>query len=509
MQGKNPINGLQVALEMERRGANLYRRAQQLTDDQELVSLLRTLEEDEKAHYQLFTRMINQYGGPPDLEESQLSAAKAGDFFYWGGLMRMAEEGALTSREAFLKDAQGVEQDSIAFYRKLLMHMDDVQQQAVISRIIREEQRHLEILQQRLSAVMKEHGNMITKESMGHLTDGREVFSYRLSNAGGAYADISTLGGCLMRLCVPDQNGTIDDVLLGYDTVATMTEAGGYMGMLIGRYANRIGGASFMLNGREYSLAKNNGENHLHGGPVGFDKKIWEAQERDGALVLTLVSPDGDEGYPGNLSVRVTYAFGDDNALRIAYEAICDQDTIVNLTNHAYFNLSGPESPSIEGHTMQIEADVITEVSSAACIPNGRLMPVDGTPFDLRRPMRIGDGLARQGEDTQMQYGRGYDHNFVIKGHAGTLRRAATVHDPASGRVMETWTDQPGVQFYSGNSIAGDTPGKLGKPYQARQGFCLETQHYPDSVHQKNFPSVVLKAGETFRTATEYRFSVE
>lgn len=348
---------------------------------------------------------------------------------------------------------------------------------------------------------------MIKKTSMGTLPDGVEIFRYRLVNAGGAYADISTLGGCLMALHVPDRAGTLDDVLLGYETIEGMRTASGYMGMLIGRFGNRIGGATFELNGKTYVLAKNNGENHLHGGNVGFDKKVWEAEKSGDALVLTLRSPDGDEGYPGTLDVKVTYTLTDQNVLRIRYEAVCDQDTIINLTNHAYFNLAGPGCTSIEGHTMQMNADTIVAVSDSACIPTGELMPVDHTPFDLRQMRNLGEGLSHQKDDKQMQYGNGYDHNFVIRGWDGSLQLACVVEAEATGRRMETWTDQPGVQFYSGNSISGNIPGKLGVPYVFRQGFCLETQHFPDSVHHPDFPSCVLKKGDKYDTTTEYRFS--
>lgn len=349
---------------------------------------------------------------------------------------------------------------------------------------------------------------MITRSSMGTLPGGTEVFRYRLANAAGAYAEIATLGGCLLTLVVPDRDGNLGDVLLGYDTLETMQAGGGYMGMLIGRFGNRIGGAAFALGGKTYHLAKNDGENHLHGGLVGFDKHVWQAREAGDALVLTLRSPDGDEGYPGTLDVTVTYTFTEDNTLRIHYEATTDQDTILNLTNHAYFNLSGPANAFIGGHDMQINADAITEVGSGACIPTGRLMLVDETPFDLRRPRNVGEGLSRQATDVQMQYGNGYDHNYVIKDWDGALRQACVTTDPASGRRMETWTDQPGVQFYSGNSIRGTTPGKLGEPYVMRQGFCLETQHFPDSIHHPHFPSCVLGQGDTYDTTTEYRFSV-
>lgn len=349
---------------------------------------------------------------------------------------------------------------------------------------------------------------MIDRRSMGFLANGEEVFCCRLTNASGAYVDISTLGGCLMAIVVPDRDGTLGDVVVGYEALDAIQSEGGFMGMLIGRYANRIGGASFDLNGKTYTLAKNNGENTLHGGNRGFDKYLWKAQTEGDALVLTIHSPAGDEGFPGAMDVVVTYSFSDDHALRIHYEARADQDTIVNLTNHVYFNLSGPQSTSIGGHSIMIDADAITEVASAACIPTGRLMPVDGTPLDLRTPRVIREGLAMQASDTQMQYGNGYDHNFVLNGWDGLLRKACVVTDPDTGRQMETWTDQPGVQFYTGNSIDSRKPGKAGVPYCARQGFCLETQHFPDTPHHANFPSCVLKKGEVYETTTEYRFSV-
>ncbi|GHU83984.1 aldose 1-epimerase [Clostridia bacterium] len=349
---------------------------------------------------------------------------------------------------------------------------------------------------------------MITQRSMGALADGTDVTCYRLTNASGAYCEISTLGGCLMSIVVPDGRGVPSDVLIGYDTLEGLLHCSGYMGYLIGRYANRIGGAAFTLNGKAYTLAKNDGENHLHGGLQGFDKKVWRAQAQGDALRLSIDSPDGEEGYPGALAVQVTYTFSDANAVRIAYEATGDADTVINLTNHAYFNLSGPDAGTVAEETIQIHADLLTEVSSAACIPTGRLVPVDGTPFDLRTARNIGEGLSHQDTDAQMRYGNGYDHNFVLRGWDGTLRQAAVLTDSAAGRRMEVWTDQPGVQFYSGNGIGGDVPGKAGKPYTRRQGLCLETQRFPDSVHQENFPSCVLKKGEKYETVTEYRFFV-
>ena len=341
-------------------------------------------------------------------------------------------------------------------------------------------------------------------QPMGSL-NGKQVDKYRLVGASGAYAEVSTLGCCLLNIFVPDGNGALSDVLLGYETLEAMRKDTAYMGYLIGRFGNRIGGATFELNGKTYVLAKNDGENHLHGGMEGFNKKVWHAVEDGGELVLRLVSPDGDEGYPGELRVTAAYSF-DGQTLRIRYEAVCDQDTVINLTNHAYFNLSGPGCAGLSAHSIQIEADRFTEVSSTACIPTGRLLPVDGTPFDLRKMTKIADGLAAGENDEQMRFGGGYDHNFVINGWDGTLRLVAAVEDEGSGRRMEVYTDQPGIQFYGGNMIGGDVPGKCGAPYQKRQGFCLETQHFPDSIHHEGFPSCVLKKGETYKTVTEYRF---
>ena len=348
---------------------------------------------------------------------------------------------------------------------------------------------------------------MITKTSMGTLACGKPVDTYRLSNHSGAYAEISTLGGCLLTLYVPDAQGKLSDVLLGYESIDALQAAGGYMGFLIGRFGNRIGKAAFELNGKTYKLYANDGENHLHGGKEGFDQKVWDAEAQGDALVLRLHSPDGDEGYPGALDVKVTYTLSDDHELGIAYHATTDQDTPINLTNHAYFNLSGPACKDLSTHTIQIDADRFTEVSSPACIPTGRLVPVENTPFDLRRPKNIAAGMAEGAADSQMQYGNGYDHNFVLNHQTGSMRRAAVVEDSASGRIMEVYTDQPGIQFYTGNGISGDTPGKCGIPYVARQGFCLETQHYPDSIHHANFPDCVLKKGDTYTTKTVYRFS--
>lgn len=346
----------------------------------------------------------------------------------------------------------------------------------------------------------------ITQEPFGKLKDGCAVTKYTLTNASGAYVSFVDYGGHIVELVVPDASGKLSDIVLGYDTIDTVTTGGGYMNALVGRYANRIGGASFELDGKVYTLAANNGANHLHGGIVGFDKRIWTSKAVDDGVELCLVSEDGDEGYPGTLSVSVIYRWSEDNALTIEYAATCDKRTIMNLTNHAYFNLAGLAAQSLATHEIRINADAITPVSSPACIPTGELMRVDGTPFDLRSFRNIREGLEGIGTNEQMKFGNGYDHNFVLNGKG--LREACVVRESSTGREMVVTTDAPGVQFYSGNSIKGDTIGKAGRPYAARQGFCLETQNFPDSIHHAAFPSPVLSPGETYRTTTRFSFGV-
>lgn len=344
----------------------------------------------------------------------------------------------------------------------------------------------------------------IERTLFGALPDGAAVDKVTMTNARGASVEILTLGGNLLSIRVPDRKGTLGDVTLGYDNIPAIRAASGYMGMLIGRFANRIGGARFELDGKTYSLAGNDHGNHLHGGTQGFDKKIWEAKTLADGVRLSLTSPDGDEGYPGNMRVTVTYTWNDANELGLHYEAVCDQKTILNLTNHAYFNLSGPECPSIEGHDIRVDADAITAVASERCIPTGELRPVEGTPFDLRAFRNIGEGLSHQAEDEQMTFGNGYDHNFVLNGSG--LRLCAEVRDDASGRLMKVHTDQPGVQFYCGNSINSLERGKAGVPYRFRQGLCLETQTFPDGIHHPNFPSCVLLPGAKFESRTFFAF---
>ncbi|MDR1598734.1 MAG: galactose mutarotase [Oscillospiraceae bacterium] len=346
----------------------------------------------------------------------------------------------------------------------------------------------------------------VTREPFGRAPDGTPVDQFTITNASGASVSLVTLGGTITSINVPDRDGKLGDVVLGYDNLAATRVAGGYMNALIGRVCNRIGGARFTLNGEEYRLARNDKGNHLHGGAVGFDKHIWEAEIIGQGVRLTTVSPDGEEGYPGSLSVAVTYTFTDDNALSIQYEASTDKDTVVNLTNHAYFNLEGLGSRTIADHEMMIDADSVTAVASADCIPTGELYPVAGTPLDLRGFRNLGEALSLEKTDPQMIRGVGFDHNYVLNGKG--FRLAAMVRSPASGRVMRVDTDAPGVQFYSGNHIRGEVIGKAGVPYEYRQGFCLETQNWPDAINRPNFPDSVLRPGQQYSTKTTFTFGI-
>jgi len=350
-----------------------------------------------------------------------------------------------------------------------------------------------------------------TKKSFGKTPDGQPVDLYVLTNKSGGEASITNYGGAVVSIKVPDRNGKLADVVLGYDTADGYVNDKSHFGGIIGRFGNRIAHAQFVLDGKTYTLAKNNGENTLHGGVKGFDKALWTAKilpAKDGqSLELSYLSKDGDEGFPGNLKVTVTYTWTDANALQIEYSATTDKKTVLNLTNHSYFNLAGQGSGDILGHQLVIEADKFTPVD-AGLIPTGELRDVAGTPFDFRKPVAIGARIDQ--DDEQLKLGGGYDHNFVIRRSAGVGESlAARVLDPATGRVLEVWTTEPGVQFYTGNFLDGKTPGKGGVTYPRRNAFCLETQHYPDSPNQPKFPSVVLKPGERYHTITTYKFSVE
>ena len=338
--------------------------------------------------------------------------------------------------------------------------------------------------------------------------DGKEVFLYTLRNKSGMEARITNYGGIVVSLLVPDRSGRPGDVVLGYDSLSSYLKATPYFGAIVGRYGNRIGKARFTLEGKEYTLNANDGPNTLHGGLKGFDKVVWEADENTPAtqpsLSLSYLSRDGEEGYPGSLKAAVVYTLTDSNELRIDYAATTDKPTVLNLTHHSYFNLAGAGSGEILSHELMLNADRFTPIDSGL-ITTGELKPVEGTPMDFRTPAVVG---ARIGvTDDQLRFGRGYDHNWVLNKTGGELSLAARVSEKTSGRVMEVWTTEPGVQFYSGNFLNGTNIGKGGKTYAYRTGLCLETQHFPDSPNKPAFPSTVLRPGEKFASTTAYRFS--
>lgn len=347
-----------------------------------------------------------------------------------------------------------------------------------------------------------------SRQPFGKTEAGDQVELYTLTNSKGVAAAITNYGGILVSLKVPDRTGNLADVVLGFDGLDGYKAKHPYFGAIVGRYGNRIGKARFTLNGDGYTLARNDGENTLHGGIKGFDKALWNAKPLDGGrgLELTYLSKDGEEGFPGNLATTVTYSLNDENELKIDYSATADKDTVVNLTNHSYFNLAGQGEGDVLGHMMTISADRFTPVD-AALIPTGELKPVQGTPFDFRTPHAIGERIGEK--DAQIALGKGYDHNFVINRTGEGLALAARVTEPKSGRVMEVRTTEPGMQFYTGNFLDGSIRGKAGKVYQQRYGFCLETQHFPDSPNKPSFPSVVLKPGGRYHTTTVYKFSAE
>jgi len=348
----------------------------------------------------------------------------------------------------------------------------------------------------------------ISKEGFGKTADGQSVDLYTLTNRNGMQAKITNYGGIVTTLTAPDRNKKYADVVLGFNDLDNYLKGGPYFGALIGRYGNRIAKGRFTLNGVEYKLAVNNGENHLHGGVKGFDKVVWTAQpmntKRGAALSLTYLSKDGEEGYPGNLTVKVVYTLTNNDELRIDYTASTDKDTVTNLTHHSYFNLAGEGNGDILKHQLTLNANQFTPTDEGS-IPTGELRKVEGTPFSFLKPMTIGDRI--DGNDQQLQFGKGYDHNWVVNGPAGTLRQAATVYEPTTGRVMQVWTTEPGVQFYTGNFLDGTLTGKSGKAYQRRFGLCLETQHFPDSPNHPKFPTTTLRKGAIYKSTTIYRFS--
>ncbi len=344
----------------------------------------------------------------------------------------------------------------------------------------------------------------VISRPFGTMPDGAAVEQYTL-RAGALCCEVLTYGGALRSLRVPDRNGNSVDILLGFDTLEDYRRQDKYIGALIGRFANRIGGGRFTLNGTEYHLAVNDGPNHLHGGSVGFDKRVWTVEEAgEDRLTLTLFSPDGEENYPGNLSARVTYALTAEG-LSIDYQAETDKDTLCSLTNHAYFNLAGHASGPVLDQRIQLFAGRYTPTDSDS-IPTGAIDPVEGTPMDLRELTAIGEHIDDGFQ--QLAFAGGYDHNWVLDGESGVLRPAARAVCPANGVAMEVLTTLPGIQFYSGNYLDGCPAGKGGAPYAKRWAFCLETQFFPDAPNHGEFPPAVLRAGETFRHRTEFRFGI-
>ena len=340
------------------------------------------------------------------------------------------------------------------------------------------------------------------------LVNAQKIESFTLKNQRGMEVKIINFGGIVTSIKVPDRSGKFADVVLGFDNPDDYLKPHPSFGAAVGRYANRIAKGRFTLNGVEYKLAVNNGENHLHGGIKGFDDVFWTAEQVNTAagpaVRLTYLSKDGEEGYPGNLNVTMTYTLTLRNELRIDYVATTDKDTVINLTHHSYFNLAGEGNGDILNHRLKLNAARFTP-TDAGSIPTGELRSVRGTPFDFLTPHAIGDRINQ--DDEQLKFGNGYDHNFVINGRMGSLRQAAVVTDPSSGRVMEVWTTEPGIQLYTGNFLDGTLVGPSGKAYQRRSGFCLETQHYPDSPNKPNFPTTTLKKGATFKSTTIYRFT--
>lgn len=347
----------------------------------------------------------------------------------------------------------------------------------------------------------------MTRSPFGTLPDGRTVEAFTLSNARGMEVTAITYGGVITSLNVPDKAGQLGDVVLGYDTLQGYLDKSPFFGTIVGRYGNRIGKGRFTLDGKTYSLPINNGENHLHGGPQGFDKKVWDAEpfERADAVgvVFSHTSPDGDMGYPGTLQAKVTYTLTDDNVLRFDYEATTDKATPINLTQHTYFNLAGAGSGDILGHQVEMQADRYTPVDKGL-IPTGEVAPVEGTPFDFRKATAIGARI--NADHPQIALGGGYDHNLVFARTGPGLERVVRVYEPTTGRTLEMATTQPATQFYTGNFLDGTITGKGGKVYGKRAGFCLETQHYPDSPNKPDFPSSILRPSDTYRQSTTFTF---
>jgi aldose 1-epimerase len=350
----------------------------------------------------------------------------------------------------------------------------------------------------------------VRKESFGKTGDGRPVDLYTLTNAHGVEVRAMTYGGIIVSLRVPDKSGNLGDIVLGHEKAEGYMPNPTYFGVIVGRYANRIANGTFTLDGVKYTLPKNDGPNSLHGGTEGFNQKIWEAKEFKNAkgvgVAFSYLSKDGEEGYPGNLKVNVSYTLTDENKLIVDYEATTDKATPINLSQHSYFNLAGEGSGDILGHHLMLNADRFTPVDKTL-IPTGELRPVKGTPFDFTKPTAIGARINQ--DDEQLVVGKGYDHNWVLNRKGDGLSLAARVHEPTSGRVLEVFTTEPGIQFYSGNFLDGTITGKQGHVYKLRYGLCLETQHFPDSPNHPDFPSPILRPGKKFQSQTVFKFSTE
>jgi aldose 1-epimerase len=360
------------------------------------------------------------------------------------------------------------------------------------------------------AACAAEREASISRAPFGKLPDGSDVEVLTLTNANGLELRTITYGAIIVSLRVPDRAGRMGDIVLGYDSLDGYLRDSPYFGAVVGRYGNRIARGRFTLDGRTYRLATNNGPNHLHGGIKGFDKALWRAEpvrsDSGVGVVFTYTSPDGEEGYPGTLTARVTYTLTDRDGLFVEYHATTDRPTLVNLTQHTYFNLAGEARRDILGHELVINADSFTPVDSTL-IPTGVIAPVEATPFDFRTPAAIGARIAEHHE--QLRFGGGFDHNFVLRREGSGLSHAARVVEPSTGRTLDIYTTEPGLQFYSGNFLDGSITGKGGEVYHHRYGFCLEPQHYPDSPNQPRFPSTVLRPGEQYSSRTVFRFGVK
>jgi aldose 1-epimerase len=348
---------------------------------------------------------------------------------------------------------------------------------------------------------------MVETSEYGQTPDGTSVQLFTLTNAKGSVAKVTNFGATLVELWMPDHTGRKRDIVLGFDSLDGYLTKDPFFGATVGRYANRIANGQFTLDGKQYQLAINNPPNSLHGGKIGFDRKVWKAEPVNvphaASVKFSYHSPDGEENYPGNLDVTVQYTLTDDDELKLDYTATTDKDTILNLTNHTYWNLAGADSGDILKQVLTLYANSYTPVD-AHLIPTGQILPVAGTPFDFIKPSVIGSRI----DDPLVQQNRGYDINFVVNGTPGTMRLSAKATDPASGRTMEVFTTQPGIQFYTSNHLDGTLNGKRGIHYKQYGAFALETQHYPDSINHPDFPSVILRPGQVFHEATTYKFSV-